>query len=248
MPTLPAPMIAVLRAFAPLFSARVWRHAQVLLVGAILAPAQRTVAAALRVTGPAQVRQFHRYHRVLSRAVWSGLAVEPRAAGPAGRRLRADRAAARRHRRDLGAAPRQADRRQGHLPRPGALQPQPLRQSQRAALGLPDAAGADPLGRPHVGAAVPDGAGPLRAVRPRAGAAPQDADRLGAPVAARGAALVAGAGHRRRRRQHLRRAGVPRRLPRLAQRRSRSSPACASTPRSTSRPRPAAPARSAARA
>jgi hypothetical protein len=68
-------MIAMLRAFAPLFSARVWDHAQVLLVGAILAPAQRTVAAALRVTGHAQVRQFHRYHRVLSRAVWSELAV-----------------------------------------------------------------------------------------------------------------------------------------------------------------------------
>ena len=75
MPTLPSPMIAVLRAFAPLFSPRVWSHAQVLLVGAILAPAQRTVAAALRVTGLAQVRQFHRYHRVLSRAAWSGLAV-----------------------------------------------------------------------------------------------------------------------------------------------------------------------------
>jgi hypothetical protein len=68
-------MIAVLCAFAPLFSVPVWRHAQVLLIGAILAPAQRTVAAALRVTGLAQVRQFHRYHRVLSRAAWSELAV-----------------------------------------------------------------------------------------------------------------------------------------------------------------------------
>jgi hypothetical protein len=75
MPTLPPPMIAVVRCFAPLFSPRVWSHAQVLLVGAILAPAQRTVAAALRVTGHAQVRPFHRYHRVLSRAEWSGLAV-----------------------------------------------------------------------------------------------------------------------------------------------------------------------------
>jgi hypothetical protein len=75
MPTLPAAMIAVMRCFAPLFSARVWEHVQVLLTGAILAPAQRTVAAALRVTGRAQVRQFHRYHRVLSRAEWSGLAV-----------------------------------------------------------------------------------------------------------------------------------------------------------------------------
>jgi len=68
-------MLPVLIAFAPLFSARVWGHAQVLLAGAILAPAQRTVAAALRVTGLASVRQFHRYHRVLSRAEWSELAV-----------------------------------------------------------------------------------------------------------------------------------------------------------------------------
>jgi hypothetical protein len=75
MPTLPASMIAVVQAFRPLFSPRVWGHAQVLLMGAILAPAQRTVAAALRVTGLAQVRQFHRYHRVLSHAEWSGLAV-----------------------------------------------------------------------------------------------------------------------------------------------------------------------------
>jgi hypothetical protein len=68
-------MITVLSVFTPLFSARVWDHAQVLLIGAILAPAQRTVAAALRVTGHAHVRQFHRYHHVLSRAVWSELAV-----------------------------------------------------------------------------------------------------------------------------------------------------------------------------
>ena len=46
-----------------------------LLMGAILAPAQRTVAAAQRITGHARVRQFHRYHRVLSRAKWSELAV-----------------------------------------------------------------------------------------------------------------------------------------------------------------------------
>src|SRR3954469_19104675 len=75
MPTLPATMISVVMAFAPLFSARVWDHAQVLLTGALLAPAQRTVTAALRVTGLDHVRQFHRYHRVLSRAEWSELDV-----------------------------------------------------------------------------------------------------------------------------------------------------------------------------
>ena len=74
MPTLPSAMIAVLAPFAPLFSGRVWQHAQVLLTGALLAPAQRTVTAALRVMGLAQLRQFHRYQRVLSRAQWSSLA------------------------------------------------------------------------------------------------------------------------------------------------------------------------------
>ena len=74
MPTLPAATVAVWAAFAPLFSRRVWGHAQVLLAGTILAPARRTVAAALRVTGRDQVRQFHRYRRVLSGAEWSGLA------------------------------------------------------------------------------------------------------------------------------------------------------------------------------
>jgi hypothetical protein len=75
MPTLPLAIVAALAPFAPLFSARVWRHAQVLLAGAILGPAQRTVTAALRVVGLAQTRQFHRYHRLLSRDRWSGLAV-----------------------------------------------------------------------------------------------------------------------------------------------------------------------------
>ena len=75
MPTLPITMVAALAAFVPVFSPRVWRHAQVLLAGAILAPAQRTVAAALRVMGLARTAPFHRYHRVLSRARWSGLAL-----------------------------------------------------------------------------------------------------------------------------------------------------------------------------
>src|SRR5258707_1424448 len=75
MPTLPPTIIALLAPFVPLFSARVWSHAQVLIAGAILAPAQRTITAALRITGHAHTRQFHRYHRVLSRARWSVLAV-----------------------------------------------------------------------------------------------------------------------------------------------------------------------------
>ena len=75
MHTLPPAMILLLRPFAPLFSKRVWAHAQILLMGAILAPAQRTVTAALRVVGLGQTPHFQRYHRVLNRASWSALAV-----------------------------------------------------------------------------------------------------------------------------------------------------------------------------
>ena len=71
MRTLPTEMIRVLAPFAPLFSKRVWQHAQVLLMGAILAPGARTVGSALRAMGLNQEKRFHRYHRVLSRASWS---------------------------------------------------------------------------------------------------------------------------------------------------------------------------------
>ena len=75
MLTLPDAIVAVLLPFATLFSRPTWRKAQVLLVGAILAPGQRTVAAALRVMGRSDQRDYARYHEVLNRAVWS-----PRAA------------------------------------------------------------------------------------------------------------------------------------------------------------------------
>ncbi len=71
MRTLPATMIRVLAPFAPLFSERVFQHVQVLVAGAILAPGKRTVSSALRAMGLDQQRNFHRYHRVLSRARWS---------------------------------------------------------------------------------------------------------------------------------------------------------------------------------
>ena len=71
MRTLPTTMIQVLVPFAPLFSKRVWEHALVLLAGAILAPGRRTVGSALRAVGLHREKRFHRYHRVLSRAVWS---------------------------------------------------------------------------------------------------------------------------------------------------------------------------------
>jgi len=70
MPHLPARFAAVILAFAPLFVHRSWRHAHVLLIGAILAPGRRTVASVLRITGRSRERHFVNYHRVLSRAAW----------------------------------------------------------------------------------------------------------------------------------------------------------------------------------
>ena len=73
MRTLPTTMIRVLAPFAPLFSERVFEHVQVLIAGAILTPGKRTVSSALRAMGLDQQKTFHRYHRVLSRAKWSGI-------------------------------------------------------------------------------------------------------------------------------------------------------------------------------
>ena len=72
---LPKRMIQVLRCFEEVFSERVWEWAKVLLIGAILAPGERTVTAILRVMGLQNERQFQNYHRVLNRATWSSRAL-----------------------------------------------------------------------------------------------------------------------------------------------------------------------------
>ena len=73
MRTLPPKMVQALAPFAPLFSKRIFQHAQLLLIGAILARGRRTVSSALRAMGLDQYKRLHRYHRVLSRARWSSL-------------------------------------------------------------------------------------------------------------------------------------------------------------------------------
>jgi hypothetical protein len=73
---LPPRFATTILSFAPLFFQRSWRHAEMLVLGAILTPGTRTVTRLLRITGLAQERHFVNYHRVLNRAVWS-----PRAAG-----------------------------------------------------------------------------------------------------------------------------------------------------------------------
>jgi len=71
---LPPAMVAILAAFAPLFSHCVWTKAQTLAVGALLATGQRTVCAILRIMGLGQERHFTTYHRVLNRDAGSCLA------------------------------------------------------------------------------------------------------------------------------------------------------------------------------
>jgi hypothetical protein len=69
--TFPTEITTVIAPFAPLFSEAVWYYAQILLIGAILAPGKRTVSAVLYVLGQKDDRQYQNYHRVLNRAKWS---------------------------------------------------------------------------------------------------------------------------------------------------------------------------------
>src|SRR6188472_974622 len=79
---MPAPVPEVLaawmRPFRGYFTTAVWRHALVLVAGALLAPGRRTVTAALRVMGLEQAPGFAVYHRVLSIGGWSSRAVAHR--------------------------------------------------------------------------------------------------------------------------------------------------------------------------
>lgn len=71
MLSLPSRFAVVILSFAPMFMQhQTWRYAEVLLIGAILAPGQRTVTSLLRIAG--LMREWHlvTYHRVLNRAVW----------------------------------------------------------------------------------------------------------------------------------------------------------------------------------
>jgi len=65
----------VILAFAPLFrQQRTWRHAEQLLIGAMLAPGKRTVTSLLRILGLSRERRFTNYHRVLNRTAWDARA------------------------------------------------------------------------------------------------------------------------------------------------------------------------------
>lgn len=70
---MPAKIMDIMQHFSPVFSERIWDWVQVLVLGAVLAPRQRTVTAVLRVMGLSAERQYQNYHRVLNRAKWSSL-------------------------------------------------------------------------------------------------------------------------------------------------------------------------------
>ena len=70
---MPCEFVALIVAFAPLFSKPVFQHVHVLLGGAILSPGKRTVPQALRVSGRSQDAHLHNDQRVLHRAIWSSL-------------------------------------------------------------------------------------------------------------------------------------------------------------------------------
>ena len=55
---LPPRFATIILCFAPLFFQRSWRHAEMLLIGAILTPGRRTVTSILRITGLGRERRF----------------------------------------------------------------------------------------------------------------------------------------------------------------------------------------------
>ncbi|MFA6301702.1 MAG: hypothetical protein WC627_01030 [Legionella sp.] len=67
-------ILAVLAAFSSEFSRPTLKNIQILLIGGILCRGPRRISCVLRVMGLASIRNFSKYHRVLSRAEWNGLA------------------------------------------------------------------------------------------------------------------------------------------------------------------------------
>lgn len=66
-------ILAVFAALSSEFSRPTQKNIQILLIGGILCRGQRRVSSVLRVMGLASVRNFSKYHRVLSRAEWNGV-------------------------------------------------------------------------------------------------------------------------------------------------------------------------------
>ena len=63
-------MCTWLEPFRSCFAGPTFRHVLVLVTGAILTPARRTITAMLSVVGLSQAPTFTNYHRVLNRNRW----------------------------------------------------------------------------------------------------------------------------------------------------------------------------------
>jgi hypothetical protein len=162
-------MVQALAPFAPLFSKRIWQHAQLLLIGAILAPGRRTVSSALRAMGLDQYKRFHRYHRVLSRARWSSLEASRILLGVLldtfvgeGRLIVGiDETLERRYGKKISA--------RGVYRDPVRSTHETFSEEQRPQMGLHDAIGGGSLGFEGMGLTFPLGSGSLRALCCQAG-------------------------------------------------------------------------------
>ena len=66
-------IITILAAFSSEFTRPTWKNIQTLFLGAILCRGARRITSILRVMDLCNDRNFSKYHRVLSRAVWSEL-------------------------------------------------------------------------------------------------------------------------------------------------------------------------------
>ncbi len=71
----PPVLVSLMAAFRGFFTAPVWDHVLVLVMGAILTPGKRTVSAVLRIMGLSQAADFALYHHVLSQAHWDSRAI-----------------------------------------------------------------------------------------------------------------------------------------------------------------------------
>jgi len=66
----PPALVSLMAAFRDFFTAPVWDHVLVLVMGAILTTGKRTVSAVLRIMGLSEAADFALYHHVLSQAHW----------------------------------------------------------------------------------------------------------------------------------------------------------------------------------
>jgi hypothetical protein len=70
---LPPEFSAIISVFSPLFSKNIFERVGQLYLGTILTHGKRTVCGVLRTLGLKDITNWDKYHRVLSRAVWSPL-------------------------------------------------------------------------------------------------------------------------------------------------------------------------------